>query len=240
MSLKVRKNLAIISFFLSIIFIVFALVFIFCTNLEDIKLDQPISYNFVVAIILLILWMISFIISVQSFCSYTCYFPLNEIKDYEIDFRLENIGEINDGKFVIKIEQIEKGVFQTVNGKNRLTFNLKGYLFAKSYLRSYFVRNFNYKQVNMQRLKIKRIMDNLKLSYLKHYSQVELVIDNKIYIIVKKNKTTHTALSAIITYSPFCLILIPPYIFRNRRLEKIEKFSEKHYNDYKIHNINKH
>ena len=117
---------------------------------------------------------------------------------------------------------------------SRISYLPSFFLFRKDLLYAQPLKNFSYCITRTSACQVRT------KKTLQKNSPFRLISFQVCTIIVKKNKTTHTGLSAIITYSPFCLILIPPYIFRNRGLEKIEKFSEKHYNDYKIHNINKH
>lgn len=238
-SLKTKKIFIIGSLIMSFAVLVCFVIFIVLACFDGFKFNEPISHKWIIAIIFSIIWFISLLVFLGLFCSYNCYFPLNSLKEYLITFRLENVGTISNDKLIINIKQVEKGVFKTTNGKNTLLFNLKGYLFPKSYLISYFLRNFSYMQINKNKIKLRKITSNLRLSFMDAYSNVELNIDNKSFVIVKNKKIKQTIISSAITYSPFYTILLPPYLFWDIGFDKYKKIDEKKYFEYKYHHINK-
>lgn len=102
-------------------------------------------------------------------------YPLNDISDYSnLDFKKITANFIkNEITFVY-----EKGVWRCLNDENIL-LDLRGYLFQKSYLISYVIRNFRYKRIS----KRKPFTDLFKKKY---YIKKDL---NFYIVFIKNNKT---------------------------------------------------
>ena len=117
---------------------------VFCIFLGIIILFTPFNYYFS---LFLFLYIISLLIGSILFYIKTNKYPLNDISDYSnLDFKKITANFIkNEITFVY-----EKGVWRCLNDENIL-LDLRGYLFQKSYLISYVIRNFRYKRISKRK-----------------------------------------------------------------------------------------
>ena len=101
-------------------------------------------------------------------------YPLNNIEDYQYNMKFDEIM-IDKGMLTIYACEIEKGICEVKDVEERLLFDLRGFIFPKSYLISYFSRNFRFVQMNKAHLEFQCIYGRLKLTRLKGYSDVKLI-----------------------------------------------------------------
>ena len=128
-------------------------------------------------------------------------FPLNNSKQYEFNLFADLTGITENGVLTLEFYEAEKGVWKCTHPD--LVFDLRGCLSARLFIKAYFVRQYNYREVNKRSLRTHRVCGSLRLSWLKNkkYADVKLVFnDNQhnktILFVVKGSKT----LSGIRTY----------------------------------------
>lgn len=194
--------------------------------------------NIFYGIMFLCITIFSMMACYYVFCQFSCHYPLNNIQQYLFDTKKDDYGEIKNEQYIIIINQVQKGIFETFYSEKKLIFDLRGFVCKKAYLCSYFVRNYNYNQINKERLKLAKIISSLRLTYLKKYKDVILIIDDKKYYIVKNSQTKFSFLSRVITYSPFYEIIIGrSNAGIPKKLRYFEKIDEKHYLQYKNYRL---
>lgn len=241
--MKVKKIvtiiLAIISATLSVVAFIAGLILCIFNMEQQVNhgLDKPFIFLFGLGVLLLMISVFLITLFYYSFCSYSNCFPNNSSEDFIFEINKNNVGTIENNQLIINM--VKEGAFYiTSNSEKKLKFDLSGFLFKKSFLRSFFARNYNYLQINKNRLKLKYINRNLYLEYLKKYQDVILKIDGKNYYIVKNNKTKFTVLSRLITFSPFCCIIIGKGNRAEAKdLRNYSTINEKRYQNYRSHGL---
>lgn len=155
-------------------------------------------------------------------------FPLNDISEYDkFDWRkfLNNTDDNN----IVLFEKIA-GVWVCGNGEKKVTLDLTGYLFPKSYLISYVVRNLRYPLIS-KKLPLKYLFQN---SFpIKKKIDIRLVVidghKRKEITIVKNGVTKYGFVSQQITLSAFYWHLFSNYSYQ--RIRHLKTYIDE--NEYK-------
>ena len=178
-----------------------------------IKWDQPIcngwintTYN-TIGFILLIFPIINAIIVYISFSIFTNKYPRNNSTEFSFNPQLSQLGYQGNGKYVIEMKEIEKGIWITADDQENLKFDMRGYVFPKLYICTYFIRNFHYAVINKNKYPLIKLFKSMDLSPYTKYQNVEICFSfrGKIYNrkIVDDNKTKTTWLMRLMLRSKY-------------------------------------
>ena len=133
-----------------------------------------------------ILFCVSFLMAFWTFARYTnCYFRTPLSCCFREVFSKKE--ELSDGNYQIILVHKGKGIWML---GDKIAFDLRGYLFPKMYLCSYFVRNFHYPIMNKKKLPLKCLFEPLKIEKICSFNIV--FVDGKkkkTAAIIKKGKT---------------------------------------------------
>lgn len=93
------------------------------------------------------------------------------------------------------------GIYSCLSDRTTISFNLKGFIFKKSFIRAFVIRQIRYKTVS-NKMKISKLFSiNLKCEC--KYDKLYLVINNDSYLIASNGISKNTFLSAEISKSKF-------------------------------------
>ena len=137
----------------------------------------------------------------------TNLFPLNTIDN---DWYKKIKRQYLQGKkVVLNVYEKEKGIWFI---DNNLYFDLRGYIFPKIYICSFFVRNIHYPIINQNKYKLVKILISLKTEeYLQFNIKFYRRSKIKICSIVKNYKTKLFPLRDLIILSKFYLAVLNIY-----------------------------
>lgn len=212
---------------LSINFIgIICLIFIILKN----PMPALISFNIAIFIILFILYY-------DLFCKYTTQYPKNNKEEFKYNPKKSTLGYQSDGDFIIKIIETSKGIWVAEDENEKMKFDMSGYIFPKSYICSYFIRNLHYDVINKNKYPLRKLFKSLNLSPFNKFQNVSLRFEykNKItdIVIVKNNTTKVSFLMRQILESRYGLSLGMNKAY-NGRLFKYDKIDENIYEREKI------
>lgn len=112
-------------------------------------------------------------------------------------------------KVVLNVYEKEKGIWFI---DNNLYFDLRGYIFPKIYICSFFVRNIHYPIINQNKYKLVKILISLKTEeYLQFNIKFYRRSKIKICSIVKNYRTKLFPLRGLIILSKFYLAVLNIY-----------------------------
>lgn len=164
------------------------------------------TYN-TIGFILLIFPIINTIIMYISFSRLTNKYPKNNSAEFSFNPQLSQLGYQRKGNYVIEMKEIEKGIWRTVEDRETLKFDMRGYIFPKQYICTYFIRNFHYAAINKNKYPLIKLFKSMNLSPYTKYQNVEICFSyrGKIYKrkIVDDNKTRTTWLMRLILRSKY-------------------------------------
>lgn len=137
----------------------------------------------------------------------TNLFPLNTIDN---DWYKKIKRQYLQGKkVVLNVYEKEKGIWFI---DNNLYFDLRGYIFPKIYICSFFVRNIHYSIINQNKYKLVKILISLKTEeYLQFNIKFYRRSKIKICSIVKNYRTKLFPLRGLIILSKFYLAVLNIY-----------------------------
>lgn len=177
------------------------------------KWNEPISNGWInttyntIGFILLIFPVMNIIITYISFSRLTNMFPRNAPAEFSFNPRSSQLGYQRKGDYVIEIKEIEKGVWRTADERETLKFDMRGYIFPKLYICTFFIRNFHYAVINKNKYPLIKLFRSMNLSPYTKYRNVEVwfFYKGKIYKrkIVDDNKTKTTWLMRLILRSRY-------------------------------------
>ena len=175
--------------------------------------NQPISNEWIdttyntIGFILLIFPIINTIIAYISFSRFTNKYPRNNSIEYCFNPRSSQLGYQGNGNYVIDIKEIEKGIWIAADGQENLKFDMRGCIFPKLYICTYFIRNLHYPVINKNKYPLIKLFKSLELNPYTKYQNVEIcfLYRGKIYRrkIVACNKTKTTWLMRLILRSKY-------------------------------------
>lgn len=178
-----------------------------------VKWDQPISYGWIdtthntIGFILLIFPLINTIIAYISFSRFTNKYPRNISTEYSFNPQSSQLGHKGNGNYVIEMKEIEKGIWITADDQEKLKFDMRGYIFPKRYICTYFIRNLHYAVINKNKYPLIKLFKSMKLSPYSKYQNVEICFSYRGQIykrkIVEDNKTKTSWLMRLILRSKF-------------------------------------
>lgn len=162
--------------------------------------------------------MVSFLIGYIAFCRTTNKYPLNDISEYHTN-KFKKLLVKNDGLYVIKFFK-KDGFWISENNSEIIKLNLGKYLFQKSYIISYVVRNIRYPLIS-DKLPLKYLFTNKYFIKKSFNVKLELIDGNKKIerIIVKDGVSKYGFIAKQITFSPFY-----QSSFSNRSYQSIRNF----------------
>lgn len=183
--------LSIIMFFVGIISFIVSFI------LAGLKLETA-------AIIFLIPSLCSPLLSCLVFYRTTNKYPLNNLSEYHIE-NFEDLFVKENDVYVIKFIK-ENRVWVCANEAKKVKLNLGTYLFQKSYIISYVIRNVRFPLVSGIR-PLKSFLENKFLIRERIDLKLVLINGKKKYekLIIKKGISEYGYLAREITYSPFYL-----------------------------------
>ena len=150
------------------------------------------------------LFCVFLLISMAFFQKYTKKYPRNPFEDFKVKNIKQYIKYDCENNYVIEFE-LKNGVWECENNNLKIKMDLKGYLFQKSFIIAYVIRQQRYKLTNGKR-KVSLLRES-KVSLLdfKHRNLFVLLKYNnkneKIQI-VYNGVSKHTSLSRLITAAP--------------------------------------
>lgn len=121
-----------------------------------------------------------------------------------------------------------KGVYSCENNGRCISFNLNGFLFKKSFIRAFVIRQIRYKTIS-NKLRISKLF-SLKLKCGCRYENLFLVVDNHKYLILSNGVSKNTCISSEISKSKYSAMYSSMRTFIDSNV--IEEVNEKIYLDY--------
>ena len=177
------------------------------------KWDQPISNGWIdtthntIGLVLLIFPITNTIIAYISFSRFTNKYPMNNPVEFCYNPKSSQLGDRGKGNYVIEIKEIEKGIWITADDQENLRFDMRGYIFPKLYICTYFIRNIHYVVINRNKYPLIKLFKSMDLQPFAKYQNVEICFSygKKIYKrkIVGDNKTRTTWLMRLILRSKY-------------------------------------
>lgn len=176
--------------------------------------------------------MMSILFGSIVFYKITNTYPLNDISEYHTN-KFKKLLIKTEEFYVIRFFK-KDGLWVCENNSETIKLNLGKYLFQKSYLISYVVRNIRYPLIS-DKLPLKCLFMNKYFIKDKFNIKLELIDGNKKFerIIVKNGVSKYGFIAKQITFSPFYLSALS-----NRHLQSIHKFKsyidEKRYKHFYV------
>lgn len=178
-----------------------------------VKWDQPISNGGIdtthntIGFILLIFPIINTVIAYVLFSKLTNKYPRNNSVEFCFDPRSSQLGYQGNGNYVIEMKEIEKDIWVAEDANENMKFDMRGYIFPKLYICTYFIRNLHYPVMNKNKYPLIKLFKSMDLSPYTKYRNVEIhfTYRGKIYRrkIVDNNKTRITWLMRLILRSKY-------------------------------------
>ena len=177
------------------------------------KWNQPISNGWIdttyntIGFILLIFPIINIIMAYISFSKLTNKYPMNNYNEFCFNPHSSQLGYQGNGNYVIKMKEIDKGIWIAEDAQENLKFDMRGYIFPKLYICTYFIRNLHYSVMNKNKYPLIKLFKSMDLSPYTKYQNVEMRFSyrDKTYSrkIVYGNKTRVTWLMRLILRSKY-------------------------------------
>ena len=181
-----------------------------------------IGYLFIPLLLILLAILTLFIV----FSQLTNLFPLNTLSDDTY----KNIKSqyLKDKNVVLHIFEREVGKWYV---DENFYFNMKGYIFPKKYICSYFIRNIHYPIINKNKFKLAKLFRSLETEdYENFYIYFHSFNKVKKCIIVKNSKTKLIPLNDLIILSRFYLDVLN---LHNKEIMSYVPIGEDVYNSLK-------
>lgn len=204
------------------------------------KWNQPISNGWIdtthntIGFILLIFPIINTIMAYISFSKFTNKYPRNNSAEFCFNPRSSQLGYQGNGSYVIEMKEVEKGIWIASDAQESMKFDMRGYIFPKLYICTYFIRNLHYSVINKNKYPLIRLFRSMDLSPYTKYRNVEICFSyrGKSYRrkIVDGNKTRTTWLMRLILRSKYYKSFIFGLSIGEMRKSYIEKSEEKYKN----------
>lgn len=152
--------------------------------------------------------LVAIVISGAIFYFITNRYPRNDTKEYFCNFKTAKFisDEMGCYRFVLEKAE-EKGVWIMRNGEVFLRFDMRGYMFPKAYICTFFIRNIHYITLNALHLRFFRLFFPIKLDDKNKYKDVKLIFrygkKETTCCIVKNGKSKISFLRYAILSSPY-------------------------------------
>lgn len=141
------------------------------------------------------------------FCVITGRYPRNNKQEFLCDFKKAHFECHETGCYIFELEMADKNVWIMHCGEVFMRFDMRGYMFPKAYICTFFILNIHYITLNALHLKFFRLFYSLKLDEKNKYKNVKLIFKyngkRKTYQIVKNGKSKVTILRHMILASPY-------------------------------------
>ena len=139
------------------------------------------------------------------FAKYTCWYPINSMQPNI--FSLAKMEWKKNGSLLTVFYEGD-GIWSIcLSGQKEELFDLTGYLFPKSYICCYFLRNLHYPEINRRKIKFYRWFRPMKLSNKKLPERlgIRFIFKNreKVIWLAKKRKTKVSAICDFILIAPY-------------------------------------
>lgn len=188
-------------------------------------------------IILIVTVLINFILFYDFFCDFTMLYPLNNRSEYFFNPEKNELGLVQEKYYKLTFVEKEKGVWELENNSKKMKFNMKGYLFQKKYICSYFIRNINFVIINKNKYPLPKLFKSLELKSFNKYHNFELNFKyknkSKVIKIVENSKTKVGFLIGLIIESRYSVLGLGGKSYNNR-LYEYEKINEDIYDKARI------
>lgn len=179
-----------------------------------------------------ILLSLSVILLYAFFCDYTKNYPRNDKTEYNFNLKTDlNLIRNNTISFV----RLNKGLWQCHDLNMKM--DMSGYMFQKSYIRSFIIRQFQFAIVNKEKLPLRKILEPLDVKPFFEIKDlnIEFIYNKKINrkSIIRNYQTNVSFLIAEIISSRYGILGLGGKSGSNR-LYTYEKISEDIYEMEKI------
>lgn len=171
-----------------------------------------------IPILMLFLWLLTWILLYIVFSAYVKKYPKNCISEYE----KFHIHKQSKGEIVVNAKK-EHGIVYLSSGNTNVKINLKGFIFKKTYIIAYLNRQIKYKCKNIS------IKDFFKTRiYLDNYKNENIIlkIHNKNVYILKKGVLKQSFLAQLISQSIYIkkfIFMRTAIIFINRKINNLNE-----------------
>lgn len=206
-----------------VVFLLFSLILSISFLVTSIVLIFTPSYPYF--ILFFMLFCVFLLISMAFFQKYTKKYPRNPFEDFKVKNIKQYIKYDCENNYVIEFE-LKNGVWECENNNLKIKMDLKGYLFQKSFIIAYVIRQQRYKLTNGKRKVSLLHKKEIELFDFKHRNLFVLFKYNnkseKIQI-VYNGVSRHTPFSRLITAAPR-LLEGKPYIYYEYISENEESY----------------
>lgn len=188
--------------------------------------------NILVMSVLLLLVLVP--VDLIRYQNHILKFPLNDLSEYLVNLNKDNFSVYNENDQCYYIYvNVNNGIYKTTGSEKELTFDMRGCIVPKTYIRAYFVRNINLYKINKKKLSLNYVLWGLKVDEKFKYKNLKIVFNlinkTKEYWLVKNGKTKSSIIISDIIGSPIVSTL---YISRGE-YNKYHKITENNYADLK-------
>jgi len=223
------KKKSIILFFAGIFFLLASIILLFFVA----QWFMYGVFSFIAFGIAICLWETAY----ETFGNYTQYYPLNSLQEYKISIKYENdiisYGDFDAG--VLTIEIIREGdMWLLSKNEKKLKIDLTGYPYQKQWVLGFFIRQFNFVEINKRKLPFKKVHKSLTLSWLYKINDVIIILrEGKQFTkhqIVKNKKINRSLKEKFVLNSYF--VLQRGFSFGKTMDEKYHQVSEDFFRNY--------
>lgn len=156
------------------------------------------NLNFYLFLINIFLFVVIFLIGYFLLVEIIESYPLNDYCEYEWNPLNSTIVSQDQKRFVIDF-YVNESLWETKHEKENIRFDMKGFVFPKTYICAYFIRNLNYIIMNKKHMFFKKLpLSNCLLPFDKYENLfLRFHIKNKVILkkVVKNYKTISPFLS---------------------------------------------
>ena len=229
-----------VSYFLFVSYLLIEIILLGVACYFFVKWDEPIRNGWmdtahnVIGLMFLVFSIINTIIAYISFSRFTNKYPKNNPNEFCFNPKSSQLGHKGNGNYVIDMKEIEEGVWIAADDQGNLKFDMRGYIFPKLYICTYFIRNLHYSVMNKNKYPLIKLFKSMKLNPYTKYQNVEICFSysGKIYRrkIVVGNKTKTTLLMRLIMRSKYYIDFMFGLSYGELRKTHMEISEEKYIN----------
>lgn len=215
---KLKHNIVLLFFNLSVFSCLLFIVTVILSSLSIIN----IMLVFICLLLTLVLSLTLYIV----FSQFTNLYPLNDLPDDYFD-KIKTLY-LKGKEGVINIYEQEIGIWRI---DNQFYFDMRDFIFQKSYICSYFIRNIHYPIINKNKLRLKKLFGSLATEKYTNFNIIFHYKDKtKECVIVQNSKTKTTPLRSLLIRSAFYL---DPFGRYHKETTEYIHITEKIYNSRK-------
>lgn len=162
------------------------------------------------------LFFFSLIAELIFFFHHTNKYPLNNLTEYRISPSLNPFFyDENMKNYTIAFKENE-GTWVSQNAKNPQVFDLKGYLFPEKYIEAFYVRHFQFREVNVRKIPLLYfVVGKIKIQTKNQFTNLSLIFQqgnkSRIKILVKDNVLKSDWIIRKINQSKFWVEVLFPH-----------------------------